>query len=681
MAVLLLLAAVALLAPRAATAADSAVSAGWECTDNLLVSPDDEAGLAMERCCTARRMWQEIQATGGCGGPNSMNSELDCSSAEALCRDCVQMQTHLAANATASEGAAGSSTGAEGDALSTMDPRALEMRCALTTAEATTNSLCTDTVTDAGLAIVFVAGLLLLMVSMVCTSLFDKFSLPSLSARLSRPLEAVPPSIGKASFFDGPMGPSTPVGAPMQMPQFPAEASAAASQQCALRMAASAGGLPVMAPSPALPALAVLMQAAAQGRPDSITSPKWGAQPGLWPPRLAAVWGFRRAFLSVAAFALVARLATIAACAALTLRRGAAGLILEPLACLAPMLWCWWFSRPPADTTGGIPQQAAYGWPCSRVPRFTAFALSTVVLELYSTADAATEVAYAPCYLQPWRLVLPYCIGILVAVLRAYSALLALRLQDDFAGACRRVLPVSQEELDAAVAAPVRSCDVECRIGDDAMVGEASCATPTSPKPPTPSQRRSGSSLKIAVTPRRAPAALDELENGESSPKPHSPGPSPCASRCRKQCGRRCLMRVSIVAVLLSATTAALLARALRRDKAPEELPSSCATAQNATATCVDFELVGGSLWDHAIGDSVMETADTMEDCCRGCDEVDGCQGWMFERFARRCRWIRFRAEPCSSNPGDLSCRCLTHFGTAFGFRPTSQIIWVQRGV
>eukprot|EP00913_Durusdinium_trenchii_P024374 g22883.t1 len=65
-----------------------------------------------------------------------------------------------------------------------------------------------------------------------------------------------------------------------------------------------------------------------------------------------------------------------------------------------------------------------------------------------------------------------------------------------------------------------------------------------------------------------------------------------------------------------------------------------------------------------------MKAARTLSDCCRGCDEVKGCQGWIFTHLDRRCRWLYFVDEVCHANPGDMSCRCLTSRGIAFSFKP-----------
>jgi len=138
-------------------------------------------------------------------------------------------------------------------------------------------------------------------------------------------------------------------------------------------------------------------------------------------------------------------------------------------------------------------------------------------------------------------------------------------------------------------------------------------------------------------------------------------------------------LRCGLATVIISATVSAVVARLVGSEETTAALPPACTAPQNGTATCAPFEIVGQHLWDSATQTSQMQKADTLEDCCRGCDELEDCQGWMFEKLARRCRWVRFQEEPCRSDPGHLSCRCVTHFGTTFGFKPTSKIIWVQR--
>ena len=73
----------------------------------------------------------------------------------------------------------------------------------------------------------------------------------------------------------------------------------------------------------------------------------------------------------------------------------------------------------------------AYWGPWLNVPRFTTYAVCTICTEIYSTLMAALAVAQLPCNASPLAGVLLYCVGLFVAVARAYCAVLALRLQDD----------------------------------------------------------------------------------------------------------------------------------------------------------------------------------------------------------------------------------------------------------
>ena len=80
----------------------------------------------------------------------------------------------------------------------------------------------------------------------------------------------------------------------------------------------------------------------------------------------------------------------------------------------------------------------AYWGPWQSVPRFTTYAVCTICTEIYSTLVAALAVAQLPCNASPLAGVLLYCVGLFVAVARAYCAVLALRLQDELSWVCRR---------------------------------------------------------------------------------------------------------------------------------------------------------------------------------------------------------------------------------------------------
>jgi hypothetical protein len=350
--------------------------------------------------------------------------------------------------------------------------------------------------------------------------------------------------------------------------------------------------------------------------------------------------------------ALAMRLVQIALCASLELERSGVALGVEAGLCLLTWLWCWIGSRMPTVADYGIPARAAHGGPCGRLPRFTTFALVTAMCELYSTAATAWAVAGAPCGNSVLQLALPYCIGVAAVAARVYSALLALRVQDEFNGATARVMPAAAVDMD----------DIEFDLG------AVACG---------PGPRKAGDSQGCGWQEPTKPAPSPKAVNAESAAR----GAFDCL-RCQV-CGwssrTACLMRLVLLAVVVVAVASVWMARAMGSGEAPaEKPPSSCAPAQNGTSTCVPFEYVGRKLWDQATGRSHADMADTMEDCCAGCDGIEECQAWIFEGPAKRCRWIRFQEEPCLGNPGDLNCRCITHFGMTFGFKPTSQIIWVK---
>lgn len=79
----------------------------------------------------------------------------------------------------------------------------------------------------------------------------------------------------------------------------------------------------------------------------------------------------------------------------------------------------------------------AYWGPWHSLPRFTTYAVCTIGTEIYSTLVAALAVARLPCDASVLAGVLLYCIGLLVAVVRAYCAVLALRLQEPTRNASR----------------------------------------------------------------------------------------------------------------------------------------------------------------------------------------------------------------------------------------------------
>jgi hypothetical protein len=388
-----------------------------------------------------------------------------------------------------------------------------------------------------------------------------------------------------------------------------------------------------------------------------------------WPVRLNRLWAFRVVFFRAASAAVCARILHPIACALVTWHVSASDLVAIVVAIMfgaAPLAWCARTTKPPqAGPAAGVPDGIA-SCCCWKVPRLTFYVVVTVVLETYCTVSTASSVLRAPPCEQPlWQTALLHCSGILVTVLRVYTALLAIRLQDQFSSCCRRVLPVAPK----LVAPPLTTMDIVCDIGIDVEPDTAPAISIEKLRPPGDSHR----ALNILAA-----------HLGDRNVSRKSTGKM-AGYRCRSKSAenrhcpwRRWLLRLSLVLAVIIASVSLWVVYALKEDP-EEDLPSSCATAQNATATCSPFESIGERYWDASQGESRAALADTVAACCQGCDKVDGCQGWMFERPARKCRWIRFTEAPCKEKPGDLECRCLTHQGTAFGFKPTTKVVWMQR--
>lgn len=667
----------ALVLPLLAAAAARAeeVPAWPECSPG---AAGGRGGLS-ERCCLARRASYEAAANGGCDGEDSTSDER-CRLAESLCDECFGT-VNASSDAVAIPSAVDAGTAApEGVALASLGPEALQLRCA----QLREPVPCVGAVADIGLGIVVLAGVLLLVVSMLCVALFDRRLLPPLLARLQRPL------LGEALQAEGGTQPPPPEGQPSTLPQEepPPRPHAGAD---VLRLAAAADigeaqSWPGQAGDPTASPLAP------PGTPPVV------CKRGRWPERMAAIWASRSAFIFVAELAVVMRLAHILFCVLLSIQRNLLVVALETVACVLPLVWCALTSRPPKDPAMAWPEATAYSCHCRQLPRFTAFSVATVAIELHSTISAAWVVALAPCDVAPWRVILPYCLGVVVAVVRAYSAMLALRLQDDFLHTCTRVLPVS--ELEGVVVLAVASKEPECAGSKEDFELEVHVLDLAASRP---GKAPLGDTATTALPQRRSccwpwASSTTSRNSGGIDPPPEAAlkgteeegkglqGRGCCrccrrsssCQRCRKRPRRWILLGFGFLVVVISATVSTWVLRALNKSEKPRP-PSACVTAQNGTATCQQFEMVGMDIFDGGALDSRMDLADTEEDCCRGCDDLDGCQAWMFERAGRRCRWIRFLEDPCQQNPGDLRCRCLTHFGTAFGFKPTGKIIWLHR--
>merc|ERR1712232_586401 len=389
-----------------------------------------------------------------------------------------------------------------------------------------------------------------------------------------------------------------------------------------------------------------------------------------WPIRLARLWAFRAVFIRAASAAVCARVLHPVACALVTWHSSAsdvAAVFVGVAFGAVPLAWCARTTRPPpAGAAAGMPDGIASCF-CWKVPRLTIFAAATALLETYGTVSVASSVLRAaPCEQPLWQTALLHCSSIIVTVLRVYTALLGIRLQDEFSSCCRRVLPVAPK----SAAPPLATGDIVCDISIDLEPDIAPAITIEKLRPHSPGDSQSLGILAAYLSDRDAQL---KSTRGKAATREHDQ-----LRRCSWHHCRRWLLRLSLVLAVVIAATSLWVVYALKGGP-EEELPSSCVTAQNATTTCSPFVSVGERHWDGSQGESRAALADTMAACCQGCDKVEGCQAWMFDRPAMKCRWIRFTEAPCKDNPGDIECRCLTHQGTAFGFKPIAKVVWTKR--
>jgi len=416
-------------------------------------------------------------------------------------------------------------------------------------------------------------------------------------------------------------------------------------------------------------------------------------------PVVARLWASRICFLVVACAAMVSRNSHIICCAILLDdQRAAFATTAEVLACTLPFLWCAWRLQLLLDVQQSLDHRRRGRLVscllCERLPACTTFAVLTVCLEVYSVVTAGLLVADAACASRTSASVL-YCAGVAVTVMRGYAAVLAFKLQRRFAKAQRRVIPLPASSGGApdfdscteASAVPVPALCTGTPTGrhgtEDALWLDAEIVEGI----PAARQSSSGSDASkpshISMSGSVRPFTPEWRQNflqcsclgwGISL------RPLTC-TRLQKRTWTSLLWDVIRCGLLLTAAASVLtvwFVKANDEERASTgRLASSCITAQNSTSTCSEFEYVGH--WDHDVGDLFVSTLDTMEDCCAGCDGSNECQAWLFEDSAKRCRWIRFIEEPCSENPGDNGCRCTAHPGTSFGFKPTSDYVWLRK--
>lgn len=553
-------------------------------------------------CCDVQSAWSSMESAGGCGGSGASSEQ--CSAASSLCQQC-RMAVAVHAHADSDNSAA------EGAQLSSLGIGFLEVQCALPRWQ----DSCHNSIADLGFGVLLVAGGVLMLLAIGGLMLFDWRVLPWLVSR---------------GVMSGTLSASwRPHAAPEKVGQ-PQLERCNVGVADALRLAAAV--------------------------PIETTPQKLGG--------MALARALRHVFLCSAFAAVGLRLVMVAAPVFLAGARGRRqeqliGAIPEILLCLLPLFWCVFATRKSSDD--GAPLTLAFWGPGRRCPRFTTYAVLTVGTELYSTLVLSYAVATAPCHFAAWKPVVFYCAGVLVAVVRCYSAVLALRLQDAATGAFRRVLPQADCDLGA-----VAEGDIHCSIDGEEL-----------PDAAKPSLTEAEESARCCWRSCVAAPIKKEL-----APDPATAVACPCLpSRCcpvvrRKLSGRRMLIRVGLVSALVSAVASAVVVRAAVGE-APVQQPSSCGVARNSTTSCVPWRLAGTHFVDQHTGELQMDLTDTLEECCDGCDALAECQAWIFERMAKRCRWIQFDDPVCREDPGDLGCRCYTHWGTAYGFKPKSNLVWL----
>jgi len=667
-------------------------------------SSDDSHSTLPQGCCMALQANYEVQALGGCNVDNPHVGGLRerCNLKDKVCEECPE---GLDVALTSQD------AGRSGDALKGLDLKSLRLRCAPNRSP----QECHEGMADIGVGVILFAGIVLLVISIAAAWFFHRQSLPlhleKLKEAMTAPLQLT--EVEKAWPNPPPRPPPQPVEPTGQPPVWaignsstaPPSSETGQFGQDALRMAAgletgmpaTVEGEPQGSSHSKLEMMNTEIQAAAGKPQEQAVAPA-----GRWPERLAEVWAFRSMFLRASTFGVLGRLGHLVLGGVLGLHRANVAIVFETCACVLPLLWVAFTSRPPCNPQAAIPASIAYSCPCRRLPRFIAFSMATIVAELYSIFIAAWLVV-GNCDVQPWKVVLPYCLGVVVAVMRSYSALLSLNLQEHLAHACCRVLPDSGLDHAAALAVASKGLDYEEGVEapatfqlDVTVVGSPMAAHQRNDSGLHAQPRRHPNGDLVVLQysresrlccwrrPRRwnpdfplteARDCGDDTYRGAGAQEP----PASCFSRCRQRLSKRTMIAIGLAIVVLSATTSVWIIRAAKTAKEKPRPPSSCVTAQNGTATCEPFDFVSGQFFDWTNSESSMDRADTVEDCCRGCDEIEECQAYMFERTGKRCRWIRFLEEPCAGEPGNLRCRCLTHFGTVFGFKPTGRVVWLHQ--
>lgn len=640
---------------------------------------------AIGRCCDALDAYVDIANRGGCGA-GSQVPPVQCSAASTLCLKCRgDLDDYNSGIAVA----LGNSTQAEAMLQ-------LQVTCRLPETET-----CSGTISGLNLKIVLVVGFVLLLASIFALVVFDRNVLPALKMRFKAAFEL------PHSDVDVDLGglPSPLSIASLQMQGI--SRCAAPSVADSLRMAASC----TLSPHFESDAAGVLGNASPHPPPlpkDPELSGK--ILRGKWPERLATVWASRSVFLLVALCSTCLRAVQVISCG-IIIELGpdaSVWLVPEPVICLLMLARLAWSSRPPTDSDNGVPLRSAYGPPCQRIPRFTFFGALVLLLQFLTLIASFFLTTSAPCSMAPWKLQLLYLFGVPCTAAQAYAALLAVRMQDEIVGACRRVMPVVVVGSPVGSSGPLESQQLE----GEGNIGAVVCGKPLDleefqleeMRPADklgeerfPSQGSEPSVMSSASvssrscfglccgrgTVRRPFVGAQESFNAETEAPPIcSCLPDWCCKAMRKRLAQqRLVLWVSLAILGLAAVGSAVGASLYTTRKAPVSptLPSSCLTARNATTTCKNFQLAGAALYDATTGGPLMESIRSVEDCCSKCDGLSECQAWLFEYYGKTCKWIRFSESPCDVNPADLRCRCLTGPAMGFGFKSPAPLVSFQR--
>eukprot|EP00930_Biecheleria_cincta_P012932 TRINITY_DN11780_c0_g2_i2.p1 TRINITY_DN11780_c0_g2~~TRINITY_DN11780_c0_g2_i2.p1 ORF type:complete len:724 (+),score=86.85 TRINITY_DN11780_c0_g2_i2:131-2302(+) len=657
----------------------SAASSAVQCSDI--------SDAASSHCCYAKEALSVIVSLGGCGSDGT--SSTACSSAEHLCQKCK------AADAGHQQFPGDS----QGLLLSAGNIHSIQLQC-----ESAFPTICTGSVSDGGFGILVLVGVLLLLVATVCFAMFDCWMLPVMVSINRRRLlvEAIEAESAKSKEdkSNTSLEPSIPA-PPAQAPRAPPTPSAKPPPQVAgrssdlLRLAGNMHSpldpLDIEDDNGTLPS-GVSDETMARTTQSGFLSP------GRLSRRLASARALHKAFLIIASSTVFLRVIYVVGRLIILVELRSIQDCLPLILAVLPLVWCICTTRP-SFLTAGVPVKVAYFGPRQAIPRFTTYAVITIVAELYSTAIDAMAVAVVPCKSSPWRAALLYSIGLLVAAARAYSAVLAVRLQDELVAVCRKVQPTKFLDVESGQT-PSAHLEVTEEISEnklESLVIEARSGSPCKRIGKSLEHRGQKNDLDLQVykprssdrwwnrcnmwTCRRSEFQETQIRDFADPDPDEAPLCCTCLPRycCpvmrRRLAGRRFLL-AGILLVVLSAIVSAIVVRSVvKDDEGKKNTASSCTVAQNGTSTCSAFELAGADLREPS-GELKMDNVTSMDGCCAGCDEVEDCQAWIFERLDKRCRWIKFLDTGCKNNPGDLRCRCFTSWGTSFGFKPTSIVTW-----